>query len=68
MTELGPQAMQHLEQIASGPIAGRYELVDRIGEGGMGAVFLARDLALDRDVALKVLRYVDRSPGADVRL
>ena len=33
----------------------RYELGARIGRGGMADVFLARDLLLDRDVALKVL-------------
>ncbi len=33
----------------------RYELVKRIGRGGMADVFLARDLLLDRDVAVKVL-------------
>lgn len=33
----------------------RYELHQRIGRGGMADVFLARDLLLDRDVAVKVL-------------
>jgi serine/threonine-protein kinase len=33
----------------------RYELGQRIGRGGMADVFLARDLLLDRQVALKVL-------------
>src|SRR5712692_5083215 len=37
----------------------RYELVSVIGRGGMGVVYLARDTALDREVALKI---VDRPP------
>src|SRR5438132_12925289 len=35
--------------------SGRYELVRRIARGGMAEVFLARDLLLDRPVALKIL-------------
>ena len=41
-----------------------YELRDRVGHGGMGEVFLARQAAVGRDVAVKVLRA--RS-GADDR-
>jgi eukaryotic-like serine/threonine-protein kinase len=39
--------------------AGRYELIDMIGEGGMGAVWRVRDLKRDRIVAAKVLLQSD---------
>lgn len=34
----------------------RYEIIKSIGEGGMANVYLAHDIILDRDVAIKVLR------------
>src|SRR5687768_11218913 len=34
---------------------GRYEVMDRLGEGGMGLLYLAKDPVLDRTVAIKVL-------------
>jgi hypothetical protein len=38
-----------------GSRVGPYEVVEAIGAGGMGVVFRARDHALERDVAVKVL-------------
>ena len=37
-------------------ISHRYELVDRVGQGGMGAVYRVRHTSLDRMFAMKVLR------------
>src|SRR5213080_3539325 len=41
--------------IEVGAKLGRYEIRSKIGQGGMGEVYLARDTKLDRKVALKIL-------------
>jgi WD40 repeat protein len=45
----------------SPPSAPGYDLIDEIGQGGMGVVYRARDTGLDRDVAVKLLS--DRYPA-----
>ena len=49
-------------------LAGEYSLQREIGRGGMGAVYLARDVQLDRDVAIKVLlSHLAHNPDARER-
>jgi Tol biopolymer transport system component len=49
--------------VAAGKRFGPYEVVSRIGGGGMGEVFRARDTRLDRTVAIKILpaEYADNA-------
>ncbi len=61
---LGPMARLR----ATGSLLGvtlnnRYEVIDRIGEGGFGTIYLGKQIQMDREVALKVLNpYMSDDP------
>lgn len=56
------------EYVPGEMIAGKYQLSRLLGEGGMGAVWLARNIALDIDVAVKLIRRERATPEAAQRL
>ena len=49
MSDEGPAQIGEL-------VAGRYEIVRLLGQGGMGAVYAAKQVSMDRMVALKLIR------------
>jgi hypothetical protein len=49
------------------PLIGRYEIISRLGQGGMGSLYLAKDPKIGRLVAIKLVRQEFDSPEARQR-
>jgi serine/threonine protein kinase len=67
---LSDSIIQHLREVAEWPdcTGMRYQIVEKIGQGGMGSVYLTHDRELDRSVALKVLDDARVAPDFQGRI
>jgi len=70
MSALSDAALRRLRDAAEAPdLTGtKYEIVSRIGQGGMGTVYRARDRELGREIALKVVRLPESAPDLATRM
>ena len=51
-----------LDEATTKPTLGRYEVLKELGQGAMGVVYLGKDPKINREVAIKTLKYADVDP------
>ncbi|HSM18644.1 MAG TPA: hypothetical protein VK845_16775 [Gemmatimonadales bacterium] len=70
MMGLSNRVVERLQRVGNWPdFSGtRYTLIEQVGRGGMGTVYVARDAELDRDLAVKVTNAPAAHSMLDQRL
>jgi serine/threonine-protein kinase len=70
MTWLPDSALSRLREVVDWPDfdGTKYEILEKLGQGGMASVYLARDRDLDRQLAIKVLHAAVSDPAVQERL
>lgn len=70
MTWLSDNALRRLREEADLPDLGssKYQVVNKLGSGGMGTVYLAQDIDLGRKVAVKVMNVAEQTGALAARM